>query len=408
MLRNEGEMSEMTADRDWKAAIFQIRKSLLVLTLGALGLMAQPPPEVQADRFVMEAQSALEDQNYARARAAMEKILELQAQHDLHVPAEFYFHYADVLQRTGAAAVALENARHYVERAGHEGESYMAALKLMDRLEREIAELEKGERERTARDRAVRAERDRVARAAAERRNAAKELSEEMEFIRIPAGTFQMGSNSKHAFSDERPQMQVRISREFEIGKYEVTQSEWSAVMGLNPSTKVCARCPVTNVSWNDVQKFIRILNEAAGKGGLFRLPTEAEWEYAARAGSRTDTYAGDIRKRSGKDPVVEGIAWYDENSGGGPHPVGGKRANAWGLHDMLGNVWEWVEDWYGDYPGGRVTDPTGPGSGSRRVARGGGWISVARDCRAAHRLIAGPGARNYALGFRLVRITGL
>ena len=403
----------MTVERIRNAGGSLAWKSLLLLTLGAAGLMAQFPPEVQADRYTVQAQLALEEQDYAGARVALEKILELKAQHDLLVPAEFYFQYADVLQRTGAAAVALENVRHYLERVGREGQSYMAALKLMARLEREIAELEKAERERAARaereraaraerERAARAERERVARAAAERRNAAKKLSEEMEFVRIPAGTFQMGSKSKHADSDERPQMQVQISREFEIGKYEVTQSEWSAVMGLNPSTQVCARCPVTDVSWHDVQNFIRILNEASGKVGLYRLPTEAEWEYAARAGSRTDTYAGDLRKSWGKDPVLEGIAWHSANSG--PHPVGGKRTNAWGLHDMLGNVSEWVGDWYGPYPGGTVTNPTGPGSGSNRVARGGGWIDDARYCRAATRYRYEPGHRYLDLGFRLVR----
>ena len=394
----------MTFDQSRNAGRRLAWKSLLVLTVG-LGLMAQFPPDVQADRYAVQAQSAMEDQDYARARAALEKILELQARHDLLVPAEFYFQYAVVLQRTGAAAAALDNVRHYLERVGREGQSYMAALKLMDRLERKIAELEKAARARAERERVERAEREHAARAAAERRNAAKKLSEEMVFVRIPAGTFQMGSKSKHAYHSERPQMQVQISREFELGKYEVTQSEWSAVMGLNPSTRVCARCPVTNVSWHDVQDFIRVLNQATGKVGLYRLPTEAEWEYAARAGSRTDTYAGELRKPLGKDPVLEGIAWYRANSGVGPHPVGGKRANAWGLHDMLGNVWEWVGDWYWDYPGGRVTDPAGPGSDSHRVKRGGGWHSVARACRAANRGSLEPGSRiNFDLGFRLLR----
>ena len=186
---------------------------------------------------------------------------------------------------------------------------------------------------------------------------------------------------------------QVRISRGFWMGKYEVTQAQWEAVMGSNPSRfKNCGGdCPVEEVSWNDVQEFIRRLNARSG-GGKYRLPTEAEWEYAARAGTTTDTYAGDITQRDGNDPVLDGIAWYYENSGSRTHPVGGKSPNGFRLHDMLGNVQEWVGDWKGGYPGGAVTDPVGPESGSYRVARGGSWFFSAGICRSAfsHQLLAG------------------
>ena len=397
----------MTVERIRNAAGSLACKSLLLLTLGVMGLMAQFAPEVQADRYAVQAQSALEEQDYAGARAALEKILELQAQHDLFVPAEFYFQYADVLQRTGATAVALENVRHYLERAGRDGENYMAALNLLDRLEREIAELEKAERERVAGERMARAERERAvrehaarvaetrARAAAERqRTAAKELAEEIEFVRIPAGTFRMGSKSKLAVANERPQMKVRISRAFEIGKYEVTQLEWWEVMGgRNPSSQ-CRRCPITGVSWNEVQEFIRILNQAAGQGTLIRLPTEAEWEYAARAGTKGERYAADL----------DAIAWHSGNSGGRVHQVGEKQPNAFGLHDMLGNAWEWVQDWYGPYPGSSVTDPDGPNSGSARVVRGCGWGYGASNCRTAYRYAYAPSNRSGILGFRLAR----
>ena len=392
----------MTVERSRNAAGSLARKSLLVLMLGAVDLTAQFPLEVQADRYLVRAQAALEEQDYAGARVALEKILELQVQHDLFVPVEFYFHYADVLQRTGAAAVALENVRHYLERAGREGESYMAALKLMDRLEREIAELEKAERERAAkaererearaeREREARAERERVARVAAERQNAAKKLLAEIEFVRIPAGTFRMGSKSKLADSDERPLRQVRISRAFEIGKYEVTRSEWWAVMGRNSSSQ-CGRCPITGVSWNDVQEFIGILNQAAGQGTRYRLPTEAEWEYAARAGTKGERYASSL----------DAIAWHGGNSGSALHAVGGKQPNAFGLYDMLGNVYEWVQDRYGPYSGSNVTDPTGPTAGRYRVSRGCSWGSGASYCRAAHRDGSAPGDRGDYLGFRL------
>ena len=146
-------------------------------------------------------------------------------------------------------------------------------------------------------------------------------------------------------------------------------------------------------VSWNDAQEFIGRLNGRTGEN-RYRLPTEAEWEYAARAGTTGDRYAANLN----------GIAWCEENSGERTHPVGGKAPNAWGLHDMLGNVREWVQDWYGDYPGGSVTDPRGPASGLGRMARGGSWIYHAGYCRSSARNIGVPGGRRNFLGFRLLR----
>ena len=231
---------------------------------------------------------------------------------------------------------------------------------------------------------------DRPAAAPAEMRN-----SVGMEFVWVPAGEFRMGSASPEAPDNVQPVTQVRISRGFDLGKYEVTQGQWEAVMGSNPSHfKECGLdCPVEEVSWEDAQEFIRRLNAVDG-AGTYRLPTEAEWEYAARAGTTGDRYAADLGA----------IAWYDENSGDRTHPVGQKAPNAWGLHDMLGNVHEWVADWYGGYPGGTVTDPRGPGSGSYRVDRGGGWFYFASNCRSSFRGNDPPGYRSIYLGFRLLR----
>ena len=202
-----------------------------------------------------------------------------------------------------------------------------------------------------------------------------------------------MGSTSSEAYSDEQPVTQVRISRGFWMGKHEVTQAEWQGVMGSNPSYfSGCGQCPVEAVSWDDAQEFIRSLNGRAG-GNRYRLPTEAEWEYAARAGTTGDRYGN-----------LDAIAWHNGNSGDRTHPVGQKAPNAWGLHDMLGNVREWVEDWYGDYPGGTVTDPRGPVSGSFRVGRGGGWGIGAGICRSSYRSSVTPGIRSSYLGFRLLR----
>jgi formylglycine-generating enzyme required for sulfatase activity len=220
-----------------------------------------------------------------------------------------------------------------------------------------------------------------------------------MEFVLIPSGSFTMGAdkNFEDASDNETPQHRVRISQSFYLGKYEVTQAQWEAVMGNNPSKFRGRSNPVERVSWNDVQEFIRRLNERAGHA-RYRLPTEAEWEYAARAGT-TDAYSfGDDAYYLGR------YAWHDGNSGEETHPVGRKRPNAWGLYDMHGNVWEWVQDWYGEryYSHSPGVDPKGPPSGSYRVERGGGWDYSARFCRAAYRYGITPNSRVGNFGFRL------
>jgi formylglycine-generating enzyme required for sulfatase activity len=217
-----------------------------------------------------------------------------------------------------------------------------------------------------------------------------------MEFVLIPAGTFMMGSATGNA--DERPVHRVTLSKPFYMGKYEVTQEQWQAVMGDNPSMfQVDLRQPVEQVWWDDVFTFIGKLNAMEG-GEKYRLPTEAEWEYAARAGSTTAYSFGDDPQRLGE------YAWYKDNSGDRTHPVGQLKPNAWGLYDTLGNVWEWVQDWYGPYPDGPVTDPHGPSSGTHRLRRGCGFNNFAEFCRTANRYSV-PGYRDYFLGFRLVRV---
>ena len=184
----------------------------------------------------------------------------------------------------------------------------------------------------------------------------------------------------------------VLISKAFELQTREVTQAQWQAVMGSNPSSFKGPDLPVEKVSWDDAQAFIAKLN-AKNDGYRYRLPTEAEWEYAARAGT-TGPYAGDL----------DAMAWYEQNSGRTTHPVGTKAANAWGLYDMHGNVWEWVQDWDGNYDASAVTDPVGPSSGSYRVLRGGSWRHESQYCRSADRNSSSPGYRGYFLGLRLLR----
>ena len=221
-----------------------------------------------------------------------------------------------------------------------------------------------------------------------------------MEFVLIEPGTFQMGSPAGEAgrFNDEALH-RVTLSQPFYLGKYEVTQEQWQAVMGRNPSdfSSCGSACPVEKVSWEDVQGFIAALNQREGVRS-YRLPTEAEWEYAARGGTQTAYHFGDTANRLGQ------YGWDDENAGERTHPVGQKRPNGWGLYDMHGNVWEWVADWHGDYPSGRVSDPGGPSTGARRVLRGGGWNRDARNCRAALRNYATPDARGSSIGIRLAR----
>ena len=219
-----------------------------------------------------------------------------------------------------------------------------------------------------------------------------------MEFVLIPSGEFMMGSNN--GWDREQPVHKVTISQPFYLGKYEVTQAQWKVVMGTNPSRFTDdPNLPVENASWEDVQKFIRRLN-AIERGTKYRLPTEAEWEYGARAGPEGTRYHTD----------VDAIAWYSGNSNRKTHAVGQKLPNAWGLYDMHGNVWEWVQDWYAEeyYQRSPTRDPQGPDEGASRMIRGGSWNFVARDCRAAIRYNYAPDFRGYYLGFRLARSVAL
>jgi formylglycine-generating enzyme required for sulfatase activity len=229
-----------------------------------------------------------------------------------------------------------------------------------------------------------------------------------MTFVLIPAGAFTMGSPSDELGrdSDEGPQHQVTLSKSFYMQTTEVTQAQWEAVMGINPSHfKDCPTCPVDTVSWYDVQEFIVKMNQRGQ--GTYSLPTEAQWEYAARAGSTTAFYNGGITEAgAGYDPNLDKIGWYCYNSSDKTHPVAQKTPNAWGLYDMSGNIYEWCQDWYSGsyYSSSPSTDPPGPSSGSRRVLRGGDWDFFASYCRSADRNNGPPDARAYFTGFRLLR----
>jgi len=224
----------------------------------------------------------------------------------------------------------------------------------------------------------------------------------------IPAGSFTMGSKlsarevaieyggEAKYYNNEHPQHLVTLTEGFWLGKYEVAQSEWEGVMGGNPSRFKASKNPVEQVSWKDVARFC----EKLGNG--LRLPTEAEWEYACRSGSTTEYCFGDSESGLGS------YAWYYDNSGYTTHAVGEKKSNAWGLYDMHGNVWEWCQDWYGNYSSSSVSDPQGPSSDSSyRVIRGGSWNGAASDCRSAIRFRDSPDNRYILLGFRVCRSAG-
>ncbi len=212
----------------------------------------------------------------------------------------------------------------------------------------------------------------------------------------IAAGTFTMGT-AVGGRDNEKPVTRVTITKPYWLGKTEVTQGEWEAVMGSNPSEFKGANLPLETVSWTEAMEFCRKLTAREGaaerlpEGYVYTLPTEAQWEYACRAGITGD-HAGEL----------DAMGWYTQNSGNMTNPVGTKRANAWGLHDMHGNVFEWCADWFASYAGGSVRDPQGPSSGSDRVCRGGGWRVSADLCRSADRDYEGSGNRGDGLGFRL------
>ena len=214
--------------------------------------------------------------------------------------------------------------------------------------------------------------------------------------VYVSGGTFTMGATSEQgsdAYNDEKPTHSVTLSS-FYLCKYEVTQALWQAVMDENPSNLKGDNLPVEEVSWDDCQTFITRLNSLSGR--KYRLPTEAEWEYAARGGNRSRGY-----KYSGSN-VLSGVAWYKDNSGGKTHPVGTKSPNELGLYDMSGNVYEWCSDRYGTYSSSSQTNPAGSSDGSSRLFRGGSWNSVPRHCRSSFRYDNTPEASGYTFGLRL------
>ena len=288
-----------------------------------------------------------------------------------------------------------------------EAERIYRRLKAEEERKEQLVRAEQIARERLAAEKAERerlAEQERLAKENAEfRRRGIGTASGDRVTVRFkgmeyafrwcPPGTFMMGSpGSEEGRSGDERQHKVTLTKGYWMQETPVTQAMWESVMGNNPSKFKGANNPVECVSWNDCQEYIEKLNTLS-QDMKFRLPSEAEWEYACRAG-RTTAYGG--------TGILEEMGWYEGNSGDKTHAVGQKDPNGWGIYDMHGNVWEWCNDWYGEYPTNMETDPKGPGSGSYRVNRGGSWYYLACYCRSAFRYWDDPGLRNYRLGFRL------
>ena len=356
---------------------------LLFLCLSSPGMpsaMAQDlPPDVLADKLVLEAGAALAGGDPQRALQALREVEAL----DIEPPAMFAYVKGRVLAEHGDGEDAWREGRLLLARfavaAGPDAEYYPPALEAI----------------LTAEDRLRAAAR--LARLRGRLANITQEMNGQM--VRVEGGSFMMGCTpeQERCDTDEHPVRTVQVEP-FEISRFEMTQELWEAVMDENPSTfGDCPKCPVETVGWNDIQAFLRKLN---AQGERYRLPSEAEWEYAARGGSlsKGHPYAGSANPAE--------VAWYHENSGNGTQPVGRRQANELDLFDMSGNVREWVRDcWHGSYDGAPADGSAREdGDCRRRTIRGGSWSGKPNDIRSASRLWYPTDFRNNNLGFRIAR----
>ena len=383
---------------------------------------AELPPAIQADRHLMQAERQIGDGDYAAALASLDRILALQAEHDLEIPGALWFKHGQVSQEAGLHAQAVESVTRYLVGAGQGGEHYVAALELLDVAEAAAAAVAEREARAVAGAAAAVAEREAravagAAAAVAEREaravagaTAAVARGEPLEMVAIPAGRFRMGclSDDDACFGGEKPVHEVTIGRAFALSKHEVTFAQWDACVsgggcgGHRPADQGWGRAdrPVVNVSWEDAQSYVSWLSRETGED--YRLPTEAEWEYAARAGTTTKYSWGNEIGENRANCDGCGSRWDNSRTA----PVASFPANAWGLHDMHGNAWEWVQDCSnGNYAGAPVDGSAWlSGNCSEGVLRGGSWIDDPWYVRAAYRNRYITGYRGFSEGFRVAR----
>ncbi len=334
-------------------------------------------PEIQVDILMKSAKKDIDAERWKEAVESFEEAIKL----GVSLPREFHFLYGKVLFKTGSYESSLSSLTNYLILAGSDGEFYEEATTLVvdagDKQKEEMRRTSESEHQQT---------------------EAASETEDGM--VLIKGGCFDMGDIFDTGTPDEIPIHAVCV-RDFYLGKTEVTQKQWEEVIGSNPSKFEGVDHPVERISWYDIQDFIEKLNEKTGKH--YRLPTEAEWEYAARSGGFKEEWAG-----TNNEEEIDGYAWYRSNSAKtGSHTVAEKKPNALGLYDMMGNVWEWCSDWYDrDYYGNSPeNNPEGPPEGATRVLRGGGWKSKPAQLRTVDRNDFDPSIKKFAnIGFRLAR----
>ena len=332
--------------------------------------------EVQLDLLVNSATKSMKAGRWEDAVQSFEKAMKL----GVSLPGDFHFLYGKALFKTGSYEYSLSSLTIYLTLVGRDGEYYEEAITLVV----DAGNKQKEETRRTSESKHQKIE-------------AASETEDGMVFVK--GGCFDMGDIFDTGTSDEKPVHTVCIG-DFYLGKTEVTQKQWEDVVGKNPSKFQCGDCPVEKVSWNNVQDFIKKLNEKTGMN--YRLPTEAEWEYAARSGGWKEQWAG-----TNDEEKIGEYTWYGFTAEGVTHAVGGKTPNGIGLYDMMGNVWEWCSDWYDKkyYEYSPSKDPQGPSEGSNRVIRGGGWRSRDKGLRTTDRNDFIPTSKKFTdIGFRLAR----
>lgn len=345
---------------------------LLMLFAGNLHAL---PKEVLKDKYMMSLTQALKTKDYKAALPLFEKLEALK----LPLSKSFLYFKGEALARTQQPLAAEKVLTQYIEKAGRKGKYYKPALKLLVEIESEQQQ-----------------------KVLPKKGNTWTDTRTGMEFVGVPGGCFMMGATPGNPGSNswEKPRHRVCM-KGFWVGRYEVTNAQWKKIMGTVPS-EFCKKgdCPVTDVSWDDVQGFVERMNGKSDEGSHFNLPSEAQWEYACRGGVEGERYCG------GNQPGD--IAWYSKNSDYNINPVGRKKANGFGLFDMSGNVWEWTEDCLNVNYEGAPSDgaPWLSGDCSRRVYRGGSWGSDPGNLRAAYRFWSARDSRLNFLGFRLSRAT--